>query len=92
MLCSATHGPSPLSGVVVMYLLMSAFHSAPWLKPISRRRSGPRLVKGGERADTIGWGISSTSDPAWVLTHIRHRQAIGKLRLAWRSSPLRRQA
>jgi hypothetical protein len=43
MLCSAAHGLSPLSGVVVMYLLMSAFHSAPWLKLISRRRSGPRL-------------------------------------------------
>jgi hypothetical protein len=34
MLCSAGHG-SPLSGMVPMYLLMSAFHSAPWLKPIS---------------------------------------------------------
>jgi hypothetical protein len=36
MLCSA----SPLSGMVTMYLLMSAFHSAPWLKLIARRRSG----------------------------------------------------
>lgn len=39
MLCSAGHG-SPLNGMVVMYLLMSAFHSAPWLKLISSRRSG----------------------------------------------------
>ena len=39
MLCSAAHGLSPLSGMVVMYLRMSAFHSAPWLKLISRRRS-----------------------------------------------------
>jgi hypothetical protein len=39
MLCSAA---SPLSGMVPMYLLMSAFHSAPWLKLISRRRSGIR--------------------------------------------------
>jgi hypothetical protein len=38
MLCSA----SPLSGMVPMYLLMSAFHSAPWLKLISSRRSGAR--------------------------------------------------
>ncbi len=37
MLCSAEHG-SPLSGMVTMYLLMSAFHSAPWLKLISARR------------------------------------------------------
>lgn len=39
MLCSATHDASPLSGMGLMYLLMSAFHSAPWLKPISSRPS-----------------------------------------------------
>jgi hypothetical protein len=38
-LCS---GASPLSGMVPMYLLMSAFHLAPWLKLISRRRNGVR--------------------------------------------------
>jgi len=38
MLCSA-HDASPLTGMVPMYLLMSAFHSAPWLKLISSRRS-----------------------------------------------------
>lgn len=32
-LCSAAHA-SPLSGMVTMYLLMSAFHAAPWLKLI----------------------------------------------------------
>ena len=42
MLCSAAHEASPLSGMVPMYLLMSAFHSAPWLKLISSRRSGAR--------------------------------------------------
>ena len=36
-LCS---GASPLSGMVPMYLLMSAFHLAPWLKLISNRRNG----------------------------------------------------
>lgn len=36
-LCSAA-GALPLSGMVPMYLLMSAFHSAPWLKLISGRR------------------------------------------------------
>jgi hypothetical protein len=41
MLCSAQDA-SPLSGMASMYLLMSAFHSAPWLKLISRRRSGAR--------------------------------------------------
>jgi len=38
LLCSAGHG-SPLNGMVSMYLLMSAFHSAPWLKLIASRRS-----------------------------------------------------
>ena len=32
-------GASPLSGLVPMYLLMSAFHLAPWLKLISSRRN-----------------------------------------------------
>jgi hypothetical protein len=40
MLCSAAPSASPLSGMVPMYLLMSAFHLAPWLKLISSRRSG----------------------------------------------------
>jgi hypothetical protein len=38
VLCSAVQDASPLSGMVPMYLLMSAFHSAPWLKLISGRR------------------------------------------------------
>ena len=38
-LCSSAHDGSPLNGMVVMYLLMSAFHSAPWLKLVSIRRS-----------------------------------------------------
>jgi hypothetical protein len=39
MLCSAA---SPLSGMVPMYALMSAFHSAPWLKLIASRRRARR--------------------------------------------------
>jgi hypothetical protein len=42
LLCSAAQDASPLSGMAPMYLLMSAFHSAPWLKLISGRRSGAR--------------------------------------------------
>jgi hypothetical protein len=42
MMCSAARGASPLSGMVPMYVLMSAFHLAPWLKLISRRRSAAR--------------------------------------------------
>ena len=40
ILCSAAHGASPLTGMVPMYLLMSAFHSAPWLRLIAGRRNG----------------------------------------------------
>jgi hypothetical protein len=42
MVCSAAQGASPLSGMVPMYLLMSAFHLAPWLKLVSSRKSGAR--------------------------------------------------
>ena len=35
-LCSAA-SVSPVTGMVPMYLLMSAFHLPPWLKLISRR-------------------------------------------------------
>jgi hypothetical protein len=61
MMCPAEHGMSPLSGMVPMYVLMSAFHSAPWLKLISRRRSAAR--RSGIRArrhrrslPSAGWG------------------------------------
>ena len=37
MMCSAPQSVSPLSGMVPMYLLMSAFHSTPWLKLICGR-------------------------------------------------------
>ena len=42
MLCSAAQVGSPLSGMAPMYLLMSAFHSTPWLKLVSSRRRGAR--------------------------------------------------
>jgi len=42
LLCSAAHGASPLSGMIPMYVLMSAFHAKPWLKLIALRRSGAR--------------------------------------------------
>lgn len=42
LFCLAMTHASPLGGMVPMYLLMSAFHAAPWLRLISGRRSGPR--------------------------------------------------
>ena len=40
MPCMAMQDSSPMSGMTAMYLLMSAFHAAPWLRLISSRRSG----------------------------------------------------
>ena len=39
MVCGPLPAGAPLGGMAVMYLLMSAFHLAPWLKLGSDRRS-----------------------------------------------------
>ena len=46
MFCTAAQHGSLLNGMVSMYLLMSAFHSAPWLKLISGRRGACRSRSG----------------------------------------------
>ncbi len=46
MLCMEMHGSSPMSAMTVMYLLMSAFHVAPWLRLISGRRNGSHRALG----------------------------------------------
>jgi hypothetical protein len=38
MPCAAAPDAPPLSGMVPMYLLMSAFHAAPWLRLAAGRR------------------------------------------------------
>jgi len=38
VLCEAAPGGSPIDGMVLMYLLMSAFHAAPWLRLSADRR------------------------------------------------------
>jgi len=53
LLCSAAEGASPLGGMVPMYVLMSAVHSAPWLKLISSRRNRARRETGAPSAE--GW-------------------------------------
>ena len=40
MPCSAAQDASPLSGMIPMYLLMTVFHSAPWLRLVSSRQRG----------------------------------------------------
>ena len=46
-LCSSAQDASALGGMVPMYLLMSAFHAAPWLTLVSSRRSGARRAGTG---------------------------------------------
>jgi hypothetical protein len=43
-LCSGAQHASPLTGMVAMYVLMSAFHSAPWFRLISGWRRGARRI------------------------------------------------
>jgi len=44
LLCSGGHG-SPLTGMTAMYLLMSVFHAAPWLRMLSRSLQS-RIMEG----------------------------------------------
>jgi len=37
--CAAMQGTSPLTGMVAMYLLMSAFHLGPWLRLMFSERA-----------------------------------------------------
>jgi hypothetical protein len=39
-MCPAMPDPSPLTGMVPMYVLMSVFHVTAWLKLLARRRRG----------------------------------------------------
>ena len=43
MLCSSAPDASPLTGMIPMYLLMSAFHTAPWLRLLSTLRGAHGL-------------------------------------------------
>ena len=40
MICSAMQNASPLSGMTLMYVLMSIFHGMPWLNLLARLRHG----------------------------------------------------
>ncbi|MBI3199619.1 MAG: hypothetical protein HYZ40_19330 [Rhodospirillales bacterium] len=37
-LCAGAHDTSPLTGMAAMYVLMSVFHLAPWLRLITTTR------------------------------------------------------
>jgi hypothetical protein len=78
MLCSAGHG-SPLTGMVPMYMLMSAFHLTPWLKLISSRRSachgivGSGCTGGALRAPLLGAHLTCGSERDTILNATRPR-------------------
>ncbi len=59
MLCSAAQDASPLTGMVPMYLLMSAFHSAPWLRLITQGAARNGLTMRSRPSSTIPCCISS---------------------------------
>jgi hypothetical protein len=40
LLCSAAHAPWSIGGMAPMYLLMSVFHAAPWLRLAARLARG----------------------------------------------------
>jgi len=40
VLCMSGQGAGPLGGMAAMYVLMSAFHAAPWLRLIAARQGG----------------------------------------------------
>ena len=40
VLCATMQNAGPLDGMTLMYLLMSVFHTAPWLRLVGRWRSG----------------------------------------------------
>jgi hypothetical protein len=48
LICSTAQASSWLLGMVPMYLLMSAFHLAPWLRLIASRLSHTRKLDGNE--------------------------------------------
>jgi hypothetical protein len=57
VLCAAAEHTSPLSGMIPMYLLMSAFHVPPWLKLIASRRNGARSAQSGGVRTSLGAGL-----------------------------------
>ena len=44
MICSVARDESPLTGMIPMYVLMSVFHVAPWLKLVAGWGSGVRAA------------------------------------------------
>ncbi len=48
LVCTTSQGLSWLGGMVPMYLLMSGFHLAPWLRLVAKWRRGGGLAHRGQ--------------------------------------------
>jgi hypothetical protein len=57
-LCAAAHLGSPLSGMVLMYLLMSAFHTPPWLRLIAKKERAAPLRRASRKNPESARGIA----------------------------------
>jgi hypothetical protein len=71
-LCAAMPHASPLSGMILMYLLMSGFHSAPWLKLICGRREA--ITRDNKAASHKGW-LKKANHTAALHPHRMNRSA-----------------
>jgi hypothetical protein len=69
LLCSAAEPTSLLSGMIPMYLLMSAFHSPPWLKLISSRRKRPHTADRTHEGLCSGRSRNNSETMAFGLQH-----------------------
>lgn len=71
ILCS--EHTSPFSGMIPMYWLMSAFHLAPWLRLISRWRTGAtQQGLPSTRANEPGRSLNGSSSPDNESRHTCH--------------------
>ena len=52
--CSAGSPASPLNGMMLMYVLMSVFHCAPWWKLICDGRTAARVPRFTHESDATG--------------------------------------
>lgn len=79
MICNVTGGASPLGSMVPMYALMSAFHSAPWLRWIAHSQSAASQ----RHAKVWAKPLSNGSDLA-----DRHMLSMSGLRISQTQQPI----
>ena len=63
--------PSAICGMVPMYLLMSGFHFAPWLRFIASRRSSSVRLYEGSASPSVPRGAGIPTNPSVDLAGVR---------------------